>query len=160
MTLAQDNDHAPRTFIGYTGPSVWTIVGNHFGPRLAEWSGSATMVIMGVILLGRDDVFDQSTMIYFKAVFGTQVLLGVLLFLFGFLGLLGLTVNGMRKEVTPWVRYSRAMVGFLVFTGMSTCFALSGIFTLWAAWYPVAAACELVNMFRTSKDAGESYVAK
>jgi hypothetical protein len=149
-------DDKPRT-LPYHGPGVWVTVASHFGPRLSEWAGSASMLLLGVVYLFIFGLFDDPEYIYFKAVFGTQTLPGVVLFLFGFLGLIGLTVNGMRKEVTPWIRYSRAMVGFLLFTGMSTCFALSGVFSVWLAWYPVAAAVELVNMFRTSKDAGESY---
>lgn len=152
-----DTSPTPSHFEGYIGTGVWVKVAGHFGPRLAEWAGSFYMLILGLVYLSIPTLFDQPLYVYFKAVFGTQILPGVALFLFGVLGLIGLAVNGMRKEVTPWIRYSRAMVGMLLFTGMSTCFFLSGIFSEWVVWYPVAAVVELVNMFRTSRDAGESH---
>lgn len=154
MEAVMDKTEQPA--MTFTGPAVWVRVAGHFGPRLSEWAGSFQMLILGVVFVSVPDLFDGRTFVYFKAVFGTQIFPGVVLFLFGFLGLVGLTVNGMRREVTPWIRYSRACVGFLLFTGMTTCFMLSGIVSVWLAWYPVAAVVELVNMFRTSKDAGEN----
>ena len=157
MTTSERQPVAPTyANVGYAGPSLWTVIGSHFGPRLSEWGCSLNMIILGVVFIARDDIFNTRTFTYFKAVFGSQIVPGSVLFLFGFLGLMGLTINGMRREVTPWIRYSRACIGFLLFTGMSTCFALSGIYTVWLAFFPVAALIELVNMFTTSKDAGET----
>jgi hypothetical protein len=158
--MPNSNARTVPHYIGYAGPSIWTSVGNHFGPRLAEWFLSVSMFIQGVVMLANPTIFNQSQLVYFRAVFGTQTLLGVILLTCGVLGLIGLMVNGYRKEVTPWVRTARACVGFMIFTGMSTCFAMSGQYTLWLAWFPVAAVAELVNMFATSKDAGLAYVPR
>lgn len=147
----------PEPVQAYSGPGVWVRIASHFGPRLSEWEGSFHMLLLGVVFLVQPDLFTIPEFMYFRAVFGTQILPGAALTVFGFLGLIGLTVNGLRREITPWIRFARAMVGFMLFTGMTTCFALSGVFSTWFAWYTVAAVVELVNMFRTSKDAGESY---
>jgi hypothetical protein len=155
-------DHKPY----YVQPGFMTRIGAHFGPRLSEWSGSANMLILGAIYLTVDGVFDQATYVYINTVFGLlslplnlapQLFVGAVLFVAGLFGFIGLTINGMRKEVTPWIRVSRAIVGFWIFTGISTCFVLSGVLGPWLAWYPVAAAVELVNMFRSSNDAGDAY---
>lgn len=42
----------------------------------------------------------------------------------GLLRLVGLVINGGRKNVTPWIR---ACVGFLIFGGINYCFASSGV---------------------------------
>ena len=142
---------------GYAGPGLWVVIASHFGPRLPEWTGSLSMFLLGVVCLANPDLFTLSeTYTYFRAVFGSQVLLGVILFVFGFIGLLALTVNGLRKEVTPLLRTIRAIAGFLVFTGMSTCFALTGILGFWIAFFPVVAFAELINMFSTSREAGHA----
>lgn len=145
---------------GYSGVGVWVRIAEHFGPRLNEWTGSLNMFFLGVVYLVQTDIFETRTYTYFKAVFGTQILIGSVLTVFGILGLIGLTVNGMRREITPWMRTARAQVGFFVFAGMSACFALSGVFSTWFAWYTVAAVAELINMFRTGKDAGEYHAGK
>lgn len=142
----------------YIGPSVWVkAIAGHFGPRLSEWAASVNMLLLGVVYLGPSSVIDSAPYVYFKALFGSQVLPGAVLFTFGFLGLLGLTINGMRKEVTPWLRIVRAGVGFFLFLGLTTCFAMSGVFSTWLAWYPVAVVVEMFNMFRTGRDAGENH---
>ena len=141
----------------YAGVAIWERVAAHFGPRLSEWSNSCHMLLWGyVLLIPNSHVFSNPSFKYFAEIFGNQVFLGVVLFTFGFFGLIGLTVNGMRKEVTPWMRFARAAVGFWCFLGMSTCFALSGNISTWIAIYPVLTVVELVNMFRTSADAGEA----
>lgn len=158
VMFGQDRtDHEPRIAnIGYRGPGAWVTISTHVGPRLSEWSGSFHMMLWGYVLLSFT-VFDSKAFMYFKAIFGSQELLGAVLFAFGFFGIIGLVVNGFRKEVTPWVRFARAFVGFWAFLGMSTCFALSGVMSTWLAIYPVLAAAELVNMARTSYDAGSTY---
>lgn len=161
VAVANKPDYRPF----YVQPGFMTVVGAHFGPRLTEWSGSVSMLILGMVYLTVPDVFNRETYLYINAIFGiisnpigvsAQLFVGVLLFASGLFGLIGLTVNGMRKEVTPWIRVSRAIVGFWVFTGISTCFALTGVYGPWLAWYPVFAVVELVNMFRSSTDAGDA----
>lgn len=144
------------TPIGYHGPGAWVTISTHVGPRLSEWSGSFHMLLWGYVLLNFT-VFDGKAFIYFEAIFQSQELLGAVLFAFGLFGLVGLVVNGFRHEVTPWVRFARAFVGFWAFLGMTTCFALSGVMSTWLAIYPVLAAAELVNMARTSYDAGKPH---
>ena len=150
----------------YVQPGIMTFIGSHFGPRLSEWVGSANMLLLGVVYLTVEGVFDRETYLYINAIFGLvsaplnlhpQLFVGAGLFTAGLFGFIGLTINGMRKEITPWIRVSRAIVGFWIFTGIATCFALTGVLGPWVAWYPVAAVVELVNMFRSSTDAGDAY---
>lgn len=139
----------------YHGPAIWAgVVSTHVAPRLSEWSGSFHMLLWGYVLLAFP-IFDGKSFLYFRAIFQSQELLGSVLFAAGFFGVVGLVINGLRHEVTPWIRFARAFVGFWAFLGMSTCFALSGTITTWLAIYPVLAAAELVNMMRTSFDAGK-----
>lgn len=159
--LRNDKTVAPMILhrLGYSGPGIWLSVSNHVGPRLSEWSGSFHMLLWGLILLNFP-VFSRESFFYFKAIFQSQELLGAILTAFGVLGIIGLVINGMRREVTPWIRLARAFVGFWAFLGMTTCFALSGEISTWAAVYPVLAVAELVNMGRTGYDAGNSNAAK
>lgn len=153
-------DHDNETFIypGHAGPGLWVRIQEHFGPRLSEWSMSLHTLLWGmVLLLPGVNIFGDATFRIFRAIFGSPGLLGAVLILLGSARLIGLTINGMRRQVTPWVRLVSAMGGFWVWGGLSTCFALSGVVDMWLAIYPVFIVVEVINMRRASIDAGNNH---
>lgn len=73
----------------------------------------------------------------------------------GILRLVGLIVNGARKEVTPQIRQISAGVGCVIWVGISYGFASSDVVSTWLAIYPLFALGELVNIHRAAHDEGE-----
>lgn len=145
------------TQVEHSGPGLWIRVAHRFGPRLTEWVLAAITVLWGVVLLLPEQTFDQPTWSGFRAIFGNELLLGTVMVFLGLLRLGGLVVNGARRKVTPWIRVVSAGLGFLLFVGITTGYALSGVVSTWLAVYPVFALVELVNIYRAAHDAGESY---
>ena len=127
-----------------------------FIERVAEWMISVQMAMWGGVLLLPQDTFSTSPAFRILALFVSETTLGSLLVVLGVARIVGLVVNGHRKKVTPWVRLVSAAGGFFVFTGISAAFAMSGTISTWIAIYPVIAAVEIVNIYRSAHDAGQS----
>lgn len=144
------------THVEHSGPGLWIRITHRFGPRLTEWVLAAITMLWGAVLLLPDAIFDQPTWAGFRAIFGNEIALGTIMVLLGLSRLGGLIVNGARKRVTPWIRVVSAGLGFVLFVGITTGYALSGVISTWLAIYPVFALVELVNIYRAAHDAGES----
>ncbi|RUT32660.1 hypothetical protein EMQ25_05805 [Arsenicitalea aurantiaca] len=142
-----------------TGPGLWIRIQHRFGPRMTEWILAVITALWGAVLLLPERTFDQPTWSGFRIIFGDETLLGFIMLALGFLRLGGLVVNGARKNVTPWIRVVSASLGFLLFVGITTGYALSGVVSTWLAIYPVFALVELMNIYRAAHDAGESNAA-
>lgn len=140
----------------YTGPGIWIRVKHRFGPRMTEWIWAVIMTAWGFSLLLPERLFDQPAFAFFRMFFEEDTL-GWLMVIVGLLRIIGLVINGARKNVTPWIRVFSAGVGFLVFGGINYCFASSGVISTWIAIYPMLAAVELLNAYRAAHDAGENY---
>lgn len=137
---------------------IWIRIRHRFGPRMTEWMLAAITALWGAVLLLPADTFDGPAYSFMRAIFfGREDLLGAIMLALGMIRIGGLIVNGARREVTPWIRMVSAAIGFLIFVGISTGFALSGSVSTWLAVYPVFAVIEAVNVFRASHDAGESH---
>jgi hypothetical protein len=63
----------------------------------------------------------------FFRMFFEKDMLGWLRVVVGLLQIIGLFINGARKNVTPWIRVFSTSVGFMVFGGINCCFASSGV---------------------------------
>lgn len=142
-----------------TGPGLWIRIQHRFGPRMTEWILAVITAMWGAVLLLPERTFDQPAWSGFRIIFGDETLLGFIMLTLGFLRLGGLVVNGARKNVTPWIRVVSASLGFLLFVGITTGYALSGVVSTWLAVYPVFALVELLNIYRAAHDAGESNAA-
>ncbi len=141
----------------YIGPGLWVEQITHrFGPRMPEWFLAGITGLLGIVLLLPEDTFDQPAWAGFRALFGSENLLGWIMLFLGLLRIAGLIINGARKHVTPRIRQVSAGGGFLLFVGWSCAFAASGVISTWLAIYPTFAVMELVNIYRASKDVGGS----
>ncbi|OJF97558.1 hypothetical protein [Pararhizobium antarcticum] len=140
----------------YTGPGMWIRIQHRFGPRMTEWIWATIMTGWGASLLLPEPVFDQPSFAFFRSYFSEDTL-GWLMVCVGLLRIIGLVINGAKKNVTPWIRVFSAGVGFLVFGGINYCFASSGVISTWIAIYPMLALVELLNAYRAAHDAGENY---
>ena len=125
-------------------------------PRVSEWMVAVQTALWGGVLLLPQDTFSTSPAFNIVKLFVSETTLGAILLVLGIARLVGLFVNGHRGEVTPWVRLVSAICGFLIFTFISTAFALSGVISTWIAIYPVIAAVEFINVYRSAHDAGKS----
>lgn len=141
------------------GPGLWIRIQHRFGPRMTEWMLAAITAGWGAVLLLPAQTFDQPTWAGFRAVFGSEWTLGAVMFLLGMTRIGGLVVNGARKRVTPWIRIVSAGGGLVLFIGITTGYALSGVISTWLAIYPIFALVELLNIYRAAHDVGESNAA-
>lgn len=137
-------------------PGLWIRIQHRFGPRMMEWFYAGHMVLAGYVLLLPADTFAQPAFSAFRAVHLSEALMGWFLLLVGFARLIGLIVNGAKKDVTPQIRQVSAGIGCLVWSGISYGFASSDVVSLWLAIYPLFAVGELVNIHRAARDQGES----
>jgi hypothetical protein len=142
---------------GYLGPGIWIRITHRFRTRQTEWLLAFITALWGAVILGTGNQFDQPAFSYFRQVFGEERYLGTLMLVLGVLRILGLIVNGARKNVTPHIRMGSAAIGCIIFSGISYCFAHSGIVSTWIAIYPPFVLVELVNVYRAAHDVGESY---
>lgn len=142
--------------IAYAGPGLWVQVAHRFGPRMPEWFLAAVTALLGIVLLLPEETFLQPTWAGFRALFGDENLLGWVMVGLGLVRIGGLIVNGARKHVTPRIRQVSAGGGFLLFMGWTCAFAASGVISTWLAIYPAFAVLELANIYRASRDVGES----
>ncbi|MDO9417052.1 hypothetical protein [Pararhizobium sp.] len=140
----------------FVGPGLWIRIQHRFGPRMPEWFMAGHTAAFGWALLLSDSIFEQPTWAFFRQIFQTEIFLGWLMIILGFLRIGGLIVNGARKDVTPHIRQMSAALGCLIWSGIVYCFASSNVVSTWLAIYPLFAVCELVNMYRAAHDQGES----
>lgn len=110
----------------------------------------------GYVLLLPDNTFGLPVWAGFRDLFYDEVVLGWTMTVLGVLRLIGLVVNGARRDVTPIIRQISAGVGCLIWVGITYCYASSGIVGTWLAIYPLFAAGELVNIHRAAHDQGEA----
>lgn len=147
------NPHLPHVGVG-----LWISISHRFGPRVMEWFLAYILLVWGSILLLPSDTFSNKGYAIFRQIMPEDNW-GYLFVFWGVLRLGGLVVNGARKQVTPWIRVVSAALGFLIWVGISTGFALSGLVAPWIAIYPTFAMMEMVNIWRASRDVGENFHA-
>lgn len=140
---------------GYSGPAIWIRIQHRFGPRMMEWFMAAHMMLFGCILLLPVQTFNQPTWVVFRSIFHSEDLLGWIMFFVGILRIVGLIVNGARKNVTPQIRQISAGIGCFIWAGISYGFYSSDVVSTWLAIYPLFAIGELVNIHRAAHDEGE-----
>lgn len=140
----------------YAGPGIWIRIQHRFGPRMMEWFMALHTVLWGAVLVASDRLFDQPAWSGFRAIFGSEGLLGSVMMFLGVTRIVGLIVNGARKDVTPVIRQISAGIGCLIWVGISYCYASSNVMSTWLAIYPLFAVGELVNINRAAHDQGET----
>lgn len=138
------------------GAGVYIRLKHRFGPRLTEWLIAAQTALFGLVLLLPADIFSGEAWLVFRQIKLSQGGMGLLMLFLGLARLAGLVINGTRPKVTPWIRVISASIGFMIFTGLSFGFALSGHVSTWIAIYPMIAMVELVNLYRAIFDASEN----
>lgn len=141
---------------GYKGAAMWVRIRHRFGPRIPEWFLSGHMILFGYVLLLPYQTFNQPAFSAFAALAPSETLLGWVISATGCLRIVGLTVNGARKDVTPQIRQFSAVVGCMMWAGISYAFASSGVMSTWFSIYPLFALEELVNIHRAAHDQGEA----
>lgn len=134
-------------------PALYVRIQHRFGPRILEWFISFVMVQWGVVLLLPFDSMESPAWAFMRSV-ASEESWGLFFTLTGMIRLSGLIVNGSLPRVTPHIRIYAAMFGFMVWTGVSYSFAVSGVFSTWIAVYPSFAFAELINIYRASLDGG------
>lgn len=140
---------------GYFGPGIWIRVKHRFGPRMMEWFMAGHLIMFGSVLLLPSETFNQPAFQAFRN-FVTEDFLGWAMLLIGCLRIIGLVINGARKNVTPQIRQFSAGVGCLIWSIICYGFASSDIVSTWIAIYPLFAIGELVNINRAARDQGEA----
>lgn len=145
---------------GYRGTGIWIRIQHRFGPRMMEWFMGFHTLMWGLVLLSVEKLFDQPAWSGFRAIFGSEAILGWLMVILGVLRLIGLVINGARKDVTPLIRQISAGIGCLIWVGISYCYASSNVLSTWLAIYPLFAVGELVNIHRAAHDQGETRYGK
>lgn len=140
----------------YTGPGIWIRIQHRFGPRMMEWFMALHAIGWGYVLLLPESVFDQPAWAGFRALFIDEEALGWTMACLGLLRLVGLIINGSLRNVTPLIRQISAGVGCLIWSGITYCYASSGVVSTWLAIYPLFAVGELINIHRAAHDQGEA----
>lgn len=148
-------DEGIRT--GYLGPGIWIRIQHRFRTRMTEWMLAVITAVWGVVVLLPGEAFSQPDFAGFRDIFGNESVLGGGMVILGVSRILGLIVNGARKNVTPHIRMFSAACGCVIFFGICYCKALSGVAGDWLAIYPIFVVCELVNAYRAAHDVGESH---
>lgn len=139
----------------YPYPALWVRIKHRFGPRLMEWFIAWMTACWGGVLLLPADTFAGPAYAIFLAV-APEWWWGAAMLLLGAARIGALIVNGSRKDITPWIRVVSAGCGFMVWVGITTSFALTGVISTWIAIYPSLAVAEIINVVRAARDAGES----
>jgi hypothetical protein len=140
----------------YAGPGIWIRVKHRFGPRMMEWFMALHTIGWGYVLLLPEELFIQPAWAGFRGLFINEIAMGWIMTGLGVMRLLGLIINGARKDVTPLIRQVSAGVGCLIWAGITYCYASSGVVSTWLAIYPLFAVGELVNIHRAAHDQGET----
>ncbi len=138
----------------YAGPGIWIRIRHRFGPRMMEWFMAGHMMLFGGVLLYPTETFNQPSFWAFRDLVPSENFLGWLMLLIGCLRIIGLVINGARKNVTPQIRQFSAGIGCVIWTGISYGFASSDVVSTWLAIYPLFAVGELVNIHRAARDQG------
>lgn len=122
---------------------------------MTEWFMGFHTTMFGVVLVGSPNLFDQPAWAGFRHAGISEAWLGWFMLLLGLARILGLVVNGARKNVTPLIRQVSAGVGCLIWFGITYGFSTSGVVSTWLAIYPLFGIGELVNIHRAAHDQGE-----
>jgi uncharacterized membrane protein HdeD (DUF308 family) len=131
---------------------------HRFASRRGEWMAAAQSVIWGVVMLAPGDMFSTSPAFRIMAGYISEDTLGWIMLVVGILRIVGLVINGSRKDVTPWIRVTSALLGCGTFTFISLAFAASGYFGVWVAAWPFVAFTELFNIHSALRDARVQHV--
>lgn len=140
---------------GYSGTGIWIRIQHRFGPRMMEWFMAGHMIMFGYVLLLPSETFNQPSFHAFRE-FVAEPFLGWSMLLIGCLRIIGLVINGARKNVTPQIRQLSAAIGCFIWSLISYGFASSDVVSTWIAIYPLFAIGELVNINRAARDQGEA----
>lgn len=136
-------------------PALWIRIQHRFGPRQTEWLMAAITLGWGAVLLLPIESMSTDAWAVMRSIL-PEFWWGMVFFLLGMARLIGLIINGSRKKITPWIRVVSAGIGFLLWVGISTGFALSGVISTWLATYPLYAVAEIANIIRAGNDVGEN----
>ncbi|THV10589.1 hypothetical protein [Rhizobium rhizophilum] len=80
---------------------------------------AANMMMFGCVLLMPTQTFNQPAWKVFRDLFPSEDLLGWIMFGVGMLRIVGLIINGARKNVTPQIREVSAAIGCIIWTGIT-----------------------------------------
>ncbi|MDR6703002.1 hypothetical protein [Agrobacterium tumefaciens] len=141
---------------GYRGTGMWVRIQHRFGPRMMEWFMAGHLMLFGYVLLLPSQTFNQPAFMGFNEIVPSENFLGWIMFTTGCLRIIGLVINGARKNVTPQIRQISAAAGCLIWSGIAYAFASSGVISTWIAIYPLFSIGELINIHRAAHDQGEA----
>ncbi|NSL22037.1 hypothetical protein [Agrobacterium tumefaciens] len=141
---------------GYQGTGMWVRIQHRFGPRMMEWFMAGHLIAFGWVLLLPSQTFNQPAFMGFNEIVPSEDFLGWIMFVVGCLRIIGLVINGARKNVTPQIRQFSAAAGCMIWSGIAYAFASSGVISTWIAIYPLFAIGELINIHRAAHDQGEA----
>ncbi len=106
------------------------------------------------MLLNNHTLFESSRAYEFVSRWFTEESLGLTFVSLGAMRLVGLFVNGARKDITPYIRWVSAGVGFMVYFYIAVNFVFSLQYIGLATALCIGpAVSELVNVTRASHDA-------
>lgn len=135
--------------------NIYIRLKHRFGPRQMEWFMAVIATVWGAVLIMPDQTFNSPIWEFFRTLI-PETILGVIMMCLGVARITGLIINGTRQDITPWIRVVSALLGMIVWIGISYGFMLTGIISTWIAVYPAFAVAEMVNIYRAAHDAGES----
>lgn len=114
------------------------------------------LIAFGWVLLLPSQTFNQPAFTGFNEIVPSEDFLGWIMFVVGCLRIIGLVINGARKNVTPQIRQFSAAAGCMIWLGIACAFASSGVISTWIAIYPLFVIGELINIHRAAHDQGEA----
>ncbi|WP_320188903.1 hypothetical protein RMS29_028255 (plasmid) [Agrobacterium rosae] len=114
------------------------------------------IMLFGYVLLLPSQTFNQPAFVVFNAIFPSESFLGWIMLVVGCLRILGLVINGARKNVTPQIRVFSAGAGCMIWSGIAYTFWSSDVVSTWISVYPLFALGELINIHRAAHDQGEA----
>ncbi len=129
-------------------PGLWIKIITRFPPRRSEWGLGVLTFGFGLVLLIEHGMFDRPQYVGFKALFGGQGTLGIVMLL---------VINGSAEKITPWIRVISALAGMVIWVGFFFMFTISGELGLWTAIFPVFTFLDAANIWSAATDAGEPY---
>ena len=131
---------------------------HRYSSRKNEWKAAAQSIVWGAVLIAPGDAFATSPAFAIMGRYVTEGVMGWTMLLIGIARIIGLVINGSRKDVTPWIRVLSAIVGCGAFTFISLAFAATGYFNVWLAAWPFASFTELENIHGALRDARAHHV--
>lgn len=131
-------------------------IAHRFQQRFHEWVAAVQIMLWGVVLLLPGSTFDYGPYMDFGRM-ASENSWGFFMLFIGLARIGGLIVNGARQDITPWIRATGAVFGFLIFGVLSLKMAVP-VFRGYAipaelAIYPPMAIAELVAFFYSLRDA-------